>query len=56
MRMLNMGLLLLKIWFPGAWEVLRVLERMEWMVCHSNRKYLHQRLLPAVYKFIEYEQ
>ena len=35
---------------------LRVWEKMDWMVFHSDSKHLHQRLLPAMHQFSEYEQ
>ena len=30
----------------------RIWERVEWMICHSDYKYLHQRLLPAIINFL----
>ena len=30
---------------------LRVWEKVEWMVCHSDYKPLHQRVLPAIHQF-----
>ena len=31
---------------------LRIGQTMEWMVCHSNIKYLHQSLLTAIINFL----
>ena len=28
-------------------------ERVVWMICHSNHKYLQQRLLPTIHQFSE---
>ena len=31
---------------------LRIGERVEWVVCPSDRQYLHERLLPAIINFL----
>ena len=35
---------------------LNVWEKVKWMFCHSNCKYLHQRLVLAVHQFSEPER
>ena len=35
---------------------LRAWVKVGWMVCHSDRKHLHQRLLPAIHQFSEPER
>ena len=34
----------------------RVWEKVGLMVCHSNCKHIHQRLLPAIHQFSELER
>ena len=34
---------------------LRVLDKVDWMVSHSNCKHLHQRLLPTMHQFSDPE-
>ena len=34
---------------------LRIWERVEWMVCHSDRKHLYQRPLPAIHQLSVFE-
>ena len=35
---------------------LRVSEKVDWMVFHSGRKHVHQRLLPEIQQFPESER
>lgn len=57
-----------KLVSKGVWNLLKVLEnygyngnrwmvweRVEWMVWHSDLKYLRQRLLLTIYQFSESE-
>ena len=34
---------------------LKISEKVDGMVCHSNCKHLHQRLLPAIHQFYKAE-
>ena len=42
----------LSVGCKSDYHKLRIWERKEWMVCHSDRKYLHHRLLPAITIFL----
>ena len=46
------GLLMVLVGYGSNNNRLRVLERMKWIVCHSDRKYPRQLLL-AVYQISE---
>ena len=35
---------------------LRVWEKVDWMVFHSDSKYLHQRQLPVIHQFSQPER
>ena len=34
-------------------NIMRVWEKVNWMICHSDCKYLHQRILLGIHQFSE---
>ena len=48
-----LGLLMVLVGFGSNDNRLRVWERVEWMVCHSYSKHLHQRPLSAICQYSE---